>query len=106
MSMRAPQGARFHSPGGSAQEMIAETATDARTSRERRRTLPRGVWWRRWREGEAQRILTRWLAQAPEGVRREVQVKYGSDGAQTGSAFVTLRECSVRVADTAETQDD
>ena len=49
-----------------------------------------------------QKILAGWLTQAPEGVRREVQVKYGNDGAETNSAFVTLQERSVRVADTAE----
>ena len=54
---------------------------------------------------EAQRILTGWLAQAPEGVRREMQVKYGSDEDRTGRAFVILRERSVRVADTGKAQE-
>ena len=51
---------------------------------------------------EAQKILAGWLAQVPEGVRRQAQVKYGNDGAETESAFVRLRERSVHVADTAE----
>ena len=50
----------------------------------------------------AQAILTRWLAETPEGVRREAQVKYGDDGGQTDSAFVTLRKRSVHVVDTAD----
>lgn len=51
---------------------------------------------------EPERILTSWLADVPEGSRREAQVNYGNDGAQTESAFVTLRERSIRVADTAD----
>ena len=51
---------------------------------------------------EPQTILTSWLSEVPEGVRREAQVKYGGEGAQAESAFVTLRERSTRVSDTAE----
>ncbi|MDD9981593.1 MAG: hypothetical protein OXU81_09585 [Gammaproteobacteria bacterium] len=54
---------------------------------------------------EPQAILTGWLAQAPEGVGREAQVRYGNNGEQTESAFVRLRERSVRVVDTAEAQE-
>ena len=49
-----------------------------------------------------EKILTNWLADVPEGSRREAQVKYGDDGGETESAFVTLREHSVHVADTGE----
>lgn len=44
----------------------------------------------------AEQILTGWLAQVPQGVRRETQVKYGNDGAETETAFVTLRERPIR----------
>ena len=50
----------------------------------------------------AEKILTDWLAQVPEGVRREAQVKYGNDGAEADTAFVMLREHPIRVHDTAE----
>ena len=36
-------------------------------------------------------ILTNWLAKTPEGVRREAQVKYGTNET-TDTAFVMLRE--------------
>ena len=50
----------------------------------------------------AQKIVTGWLAKAPDGVQREAQVKYGEDGAETGTALVMLREQSVQVDDTTE----
>ena len=54
---------------------------------------------------ERVKILTHWLTQVPEGVRRQAQVKYGNEGAQTDTAFVTLRERRLRVADTVEAQE-
>ena len=42
MSMRLLQGARCHSPGRSAQHVIADTATDAHAGRERHLMLPCG----------------------------------------------------------------
>ena len=53
-----------------------------------------------------ERILTHWLADVPEGRRREAQVKYADDGGETESAFVTLREHSIRSTDTAEADAD
>lgn len=50
---------------------------------------------------EAQ-ILRGWLAQAPEGVRREAQVSYGNEGANADTACIWLRERGPQVADTAE----
>lgn len=49
-----------------------------------------------------EKILTSWLADVPEGSRREAQVKYGNDGADAETTFVTLREHSVDVADATE----
>ena len=53
---------------------------------------------------EPERILTSWLADVPEGSRREAQVEYGEGEGQTESAFVTLRESSIRIADRAEAE--
>ena len=53
---------------------------------------------------EGLQILTHWLTQVPEGVRRQAQVKYGNEGAQADTAFVMLRERRLRVADTGEAQ--
>ena len=55
--------------------------------------------------GERLKILTHWLTQVPEGVRRQAQVKYGNVGAQADTAFVTLRERRLRVAGTVGTQE-
>ena len=40
----------------------------------------------------AEQILSSWLADAPEGSRRDAQVKYGHETAHPETAFVTLRE--------------
>ena len=53
---------------------------------------------------EPERILTRWLSDVPEGCRREAQLEYGDGEGQTESAFVTLRERSIRVADRSEAE--